>query len=81
MYSAHTSARDYGIPFADILSKTNKHKEPWVADIAVLLAMTASMAGWFINPTHFYNLVQAFSYWFMPSLYVREGLRLMSDTR
>jgi amino acid transporter len=65
-------ARDHGLPFSKLLSKTNKYKQPWAAELAVILSLYAAIAAWWVNQTRYYNVVQAFQFWFMPMSYVRK---------
>jgi amino acid transporter len=64
-------ARDHGIPFAKILAKTDKHKEPWVASLAIVLTMYLGTLAWFLNEANWYNLLLASGFWLIDIAYVR----------
>jgi len=63
-------ARDCAIPFSSLLVRTSKNREPWVADLLVIGAMYASIIGQWIPASAYYNLIQAFGFWFMALAYV-----------
>ncbi|BEI86749.1 hypothetical protein CcaverHIS002_0700950 [Cutaneotrichosporon cavernicola] len=56
-------ARDKGIPFSKFLARTDKHKEPWVAMTALLLAMFLATTGWLVNHQNWFSLLQAFQFY------------------
>jgi amino acid transporter len=58
-------ARDFGIPFSTILFKTTKGREPWVVDIVIILSLFASLAGWYVNQSIYFNMISSFLLFFM----------------
>ncbi|CAK9782617.1 hypothetical protein CC85DRAFT_284014 [Cutaneotrichosporon oleaginosum] len=63
-------ARDKGIPFSKLMATTDKHKEPWVAMVALLLAMFLSTTGWLVNHNNYTSLLHAFHFYFINVPYV-----------
>lgn len=63
-------ARDHGIPFSNLLVKTNKHREPWVAMAALLLSLYLSTLGFLVDPGNYYGILQPFVFYFINLAYV-----------
>jgi amino acid transporter len=63
-------ARDYGVPFATTLFKTNRWQEPWVSDLVVVMCLYASIAGLYVPKNIWDNLTQTLMMWYMPVVYV-----------
>lgn len=63
-------ARDYGIPFSNFFMKTTKKKEPWAADLGIIITMYISVIAWFDNQSRIYNLARSFAWWFTSVGYV-----------
>jgi len=57
-------ARDCAIPFSNVLVRTTKEKEPLAADLAIILALYASVASWWVSAKNYYQLVIPFLHWF-----------------
>jgi hypothetical protein len=63
-------ARDFALPFSSTLLRINRGKEPWLADIAIFLALYAGVAAWWVSPTNYYTLTTTFGYFFLAFPYV-----------
>jgi amino acid transporter len=63
-------ARDRGLPFSTLLKQTAKDGEPWMADLALFVALYLSSTGYLNNTTRYCNLIQTFGLWFVSVAYV-----------
>lgn len=81
-------ARDHGLPFSKYLKMTDRHREPWVANIVLIFIAYLSLTCWFYENKHYYQLSQAIStyiplvcYFIPMTLYLFSHLDLQYEGR
>lgn len=63
-------ARDRGIPFSILFVRTDKHRQPWVAVVALLLGLCLSTVGWLLPHAEYDALLTAVNFYFTTIPYV-----------
>ncbi|CAK9785795.1 hypothetical protein CC85DRAFT_303523 [Cutaneotrichosporon oleaginosum] len=58
-------ARDRGLPFSDLLVRTDKHRQPWVALVGVLLILCISVCGQAVPQKPYYTLLITVNFYFI----------------
>ncbi|GMK58997.1 hypothetical protein CspeluHIS016_0700120 [Cutaneotrichosporon spelunceum] len=56
-------ARDRALPFSTLFEKTDKHKQPWVAVVTVLLSLCLSTIGWVLPSSWYPSLLTSISFY------------------
>lgn len=84
-------ARDHGLPFSKYLKMTDRHREPWVANIVLVAIAYLSLISWLypaMDQTRYYQLTQTISSlmpcvgYFIPfALYLLSNLDLQHEQR
>lgn len=81
-------ARDHGLPFSKYLKMTDRHREPWVANIVLVFIAYLSLTCWLYESKHYYQLSQAVStyiplvcYFIPMTLYLFSHLDLQYEGR
>jgi amino acid transporter len=63
-------ARDRGIPLSRFFVRTDKHKMPWAATVALLFALALSTVGWAIPRNYYDALLTGVNFYFITIPYV-----------
>lgn len=81
-------ARDQGLPFSKYLKMTDRHREPWVANLVLIFIAYLSLTCWFYDTKYYYQLSQTIStyipcvcYFIPMTLYLFSKLDLQHEGR